>query len=211
MNPRSGLVVPSLAAEEAVRTIMATAAQHLRQEALLAAAPSRRGRLRTLPVGSVSRQTRCQSTLLRLTSIVESYVVGQLVVRSEIHAPEPRSPILDDIYVSAEDRAIGSWPQITVSYKQWLGIKLNGSPDWTHIQALNNARNAVAHGLGNLTRRQARKNSNQLKQSLQQVGVSVDGTRIVISESAIMNGAKTSRAFIYWVDERLVEYDNLMT
>jgi hypothetical protein len=211
MSPRSGTVVPSLSAEAAVRTIMATMAQHLRQEALLAAAPTVRGRLRSLPVGNVSRQSRCQSTLFRLTSIVESHVVGQLVVRSEIHAPEPRTPILDDIYVHAEDRAIGSWSQLEISYKQWLGIRLSGSPDWTHIQALNNARNAVAHGVGNLTRRQARKNSNQLKQSLQQVGVSVDGNRIVISDSAIMYAARTSRAFIYWLDERLVEYDNSVT
>jgi len=208
MNPSCGPVVPSLSAEAAVRTIMATTAQHLRQEALLAATPAVSGRLLSLPAGNVSQQTRCQSTLFRLASIVESHVVGQLVARSEIHAPEPRTPILDDIYVNAEDRAIGSWPQIEASYKQWLGIKFSRSPNWTHIQALNNARNAIAHGLGDLTRRQARKNSNQLKQSLQQVGVSVDGKRIVISDSAIMQAARTTRTFIYWLDERLVEYDN---
>ena len=88
-------------------------------------------------------------------AIVEAHVVSQLVQRIEPHVPNPRSKFLNDIYLSAEDRAIGSWSGLIEAYKQWLDVKLASYDDWKCILAMTDARNAVAHGVGELSRRQS--------------------------------------------------------
>lgn len=199
--------VTSIAAEQTVRQLMLTTAQHVRQEALLAAAPRRHGRLRSLPTSSASHQARTQSTFMRLVSIIEAHIAGQLVERIEKHVPTPRTPVLDDIYVSAEDKAIGSWSTMSESYKRWLGIRFNASSDWTSILTMTDIRNAIAHGLGELTRRQARKDLKQLTRAFSSVGVKVHGTSLRVSEDAIRNAAATGGRFVVWLDEQLRAYD----
>ena len=195
--------VLSLDAEAAIRLLMLTAAQHSHQEALLAAAPQPRGRLRALPTSSVSHQARTQSALLRLTSIVESHVVNQLVQRVEPHFPIPRTVIVDDIYLDAEDKAISSWPAMATAYKKWLGINLKSCPHWESIQAMLDARNAVAHGVGELTRRQARKDLAQLRRLFSRIDINIDGTLLKISDKAISSASLAGRHFIEWLDNEL--------
>jgi len=195
--------VVSLDAEATIRLLMLTAAQHSHQEALLAAAPQPRGRLRTLPTSSVSHQARTQSTLLRLTSIVEAHVVHQLVQRIEPHFPMPRTVIIEDIYLDAEDRAISSWPAMVTAYKKWLGINLRSCPNWESIQAMIDARNAVAHGVGELTRRQARKDLVQLRRLFSRIDINIDGTLLEISDKAVGSTSLAGRHFIVWLDNQL--------
>ena len=195
--------VLSIDAEQASRLLMSTLAQYVRQEALLAAAPRPRGRLRALPTSSASRQIRAQSALMRLVSIVESHTVRELVNRIEPHIPEPRSPILQDIYVSAEDRAIASWPNMIEAYKRWLGVRVGKWEEWNKMEAILDARNAVAHGVGELTRRQARKNQVTLVASLELIGIAINGTRLEFSDSGIREVANVGRRFVGWLDQQL--------
>ena len=195
--------VVSRDAEITIRLLMLTAAQHFHQEALLAATPQPRGRLRTLPTSSASHQARSQSTLLRLTSITEAHVAGQLVQRVEPHFPTPRTAIIDDIYVDAEDKAIGSWPAMIGAYKRWFGINLKSYDNWNSIQAMLDARNAVAHGVGELTRRQARKDLTQLGRLLAEIDISVDGTRLEVPDEAIRSASSAARRFVVWLDDQL--------
>lgn len=202
--------VPSVAAEQSVRLLMATLAQHRRQEAALApTSPLRLGRLRTLPTSSGSAQVRRQATMMRLMSIVEAFVADRLVERFEPHVPPPRTLILEDVYVRAEDNAIGSWPKMTEHYGRWFNIKFNATacPAWQRIDAMTNARNAVAHGLGELTRRMARKGTHQLQRDFATLGISVSGNAVAISERALRECALTGREFIEWLDEKLEAYD----
>lgn len=147
--------------------------------------------------------------MLRLVSIVEAFVADQLVERFEPHAPPPRVPILEDVYVRAEDNAIGSWPKMTEHYGRWFSIKFNATacPPWRRIDAMTNARNVIAHGLGELTRRMARKGTGQLKRDFATVDISVSGNVVVISERALRECALTGREFIEWLDEKLEAYD----
>jgi hypothetical protein len=182
---------------------MSTVAQYRRQESLLAAASMPRGRLKVLPTSSSSRQARAQSTLLRLVSIAEAHAVNELVMRVEPHAPAPRTPILEDIYTAAEDRAISSWPSTADSYKRWLGINLRKCPEWKKMEAAFDARNAIAHGLGQLTRRQSRKDQAALEASLKLINVAIRGVRLDVSDATIKEVANVFRHFVAWLDQEL--------
>lgn len=188
---------------------MATMAQHRRQEAVLMSRPFPLGRLRTLPSSSSSAEVRRQATMQRLVAIIEAFVADGLVSRSESHAPPPRSPILDDIYTRAEDAAIGSWPKLQEHYRRWFGIRLNQTacPTWRQIEAMINARNCIAHGVGALTRRMARKDTAQLRRDFSTIGVIMIGNTVQIPESAVRNSSLTGRAFILWLDQALSTYD----
>jgi hypothetical protein len=196
--------VVSIEAEQTNRLLMSTVAQYRRQETLLAQAPKPRGRLRVLPTSSNSRQARAQSTLLRLVSIAEAHTVSELVKRVEPHAPSPRTAILDDIYTSAEDRAISSWPSTADSYKRWLGINVRKYPDWKKMEAAFDARNAIAHGVGQHTRRQSRKEQTTLEASLLSINISVRGARLDLSDAAIKEVANVCRGFVSWLDQELI-------
>jgi hypothetical protein len=156
-------------------------------------------------------QIRRQATLVRMASIVEAHVADELVQRFEPHAAPPRTAILDDVYVRAEDNAIGSWPKMVEHYGRWLDIKITQRrcPSWRRIEAMTNARNAVAHGLGELTRRMARKGKDQLQRDLATLGITIVGNAIDISEDSLRHTAAASREFIEWLDAELDVYDQM--
>lgn len=198
--------VLSIDAEQTSRLLMSTLAQYIRQEALLAAAPRPRGRLSVLPTSSASRQIRAQSALMRFASIVEAHTVQELVKHVQPHIPNPMSSILQDIYINAEDRAITSWPNMIEAYRQWFDVRINKWDEWKKMDAIQDARNAVAHGVGELTRRQARKNPAALVSSLKLIGVAViNGARLEFSDSGIREVANVSRRFVGWLDHQLVQ------
>lgn len=205
-----GTGVSSLEAEHSVRLVMRTLAQHRRQEAHLALAPPVPiGRLRASLAAPAAAQVRRQATLLRLSSIVEAFAADQLVVRLESQAPPPRPAILNDVYTRAEDNALGSWPKLTEHYARWFRIKVSqkACPPWRRVEAMTNARNAVAHGLGELTRRMARKDLRQLERDFATVDIKVVGTAVVLSEVSLRSASVAAREFIEWLDEQLAVYD----
>jgi hypothetical protein len=202
--------VESPAAERSVRTVMATLAQHRRQEAVLATSLRPwHGRLRALTASTGSNQIRRQATLLRIMSIVEAFVADQLVQRFEPHVPPPRPAILEDVYVRTEDGAIGTWPKMIEHYGRWFDIKLSrgNCPSWRRVEAMTNARNAIAHGLGELTRRMARKGTRELELDFATLGLTLSGNSVLISEDSLRRAAETAREFINWLDLELGLYD----
>lgn len=191
-----------------MRSLMTTFAQHVRQEAVLSLAPTARGRIHGASDRIAPEQIRAQATLVRIVSIVETFVSGQLVLRLEAHAPAPRAKLLEAVFVTVEDQAISTWPNLIQHYDKWLGIKFSSlTPTWSRLHTLTNARNAVAHGLGELTRRQARKNKAQLEADLKQVGIHVSGGRLFVSTPALRAAVAVSRDFVSWLDEKLEVHD----
>jgi hypothetical protein len=91
-------------------------------------------------------------------------------------------------------------------YKKWLSIAFSGTV-WEAFDAMINIRNCIAHGVGELTRRQARKNQHQLVAAFTQVGVEVRGTQAVFRPDALRICAAASTAFITWLDVELANYD----
>lgn len=188
---------------------MTTLAHHRRQQALLAGLTDPRGRLSRSATTSRSAEARRQATVLRSVSIVEAFVAAELVRRLEPHAPPPRTEILDDVYTRAEDDAIGSWPRMVERYQRWFKIRLTqrACPHWRQLEAAKNARNVIAHGLGELTRRLARKDQKQLGRDFATINISIVGNTLDIPESAVRSVVIVCREFIVWLDAELARYD----
>jgi hypothetical protein len=144
-------------------------------------------------------------------SIVEAFTAEALALRLERQVPAPRTKVLDDVYSSAEDVAIGSWPSMVRYYGQWLGIKITqgACPAWRQVEAMTNARNAVAHGVGELTRRMARKDLRQLGYDLATIDIVIVKGAVRISENSVHECAFVGRSFVEWLDLHLAGYDTL--
>lgn len=197
----------SAEAEDAVKQLMRALAQHRRHEAILRTSRTRpRGRLRSLPGDQQADAIRRQASLVRLVSMVEAFTTASLITRVEPHAPPPRTEILESIYSNAENDAVSSWSALQVSYKRWLGIRFNAFGSWKRVQATHDARNAIAHGLGDLTRRMVRSRSDP-RHSLKLIDIAVIGIRIEIKESSLLAVADAGREFIEDLDAQLVAYD----
>jgi hypothetical protein len=197
----------SVEAEAAVKQLMRTLAQHRRHEAVLGSTSSLpRGRLRSLPSDQQAVTIRRQATLVRLVSIVEAFTTTSLVTRVESHAPPSRTDILGSIYANAENQAVGSWKGLETSYKQWFKISIDKCGAWKRLQATHDARNAIAHGLGDLTRRMTRGKTDP-RTRLKLIDIAVTGIRIEIKESSLRKVADAGRDFIEELDVLLQHYD----
>jgi hypothetical protein len=144
-------------------------------------------------------------------AIVESFVTNELVRRLEREVPEPRSRIVETVYVRAEEAATASWPQLQTHYKQWLDVRFTTFPAWTRIRAVNNVRNAIAHGLGEITRRMARDGVANLRRDFRPIGVEIIGTSLRVSDQAVKTAVVVCRDFVLWLDIELTGYDGLAT
>ena len=142
-------------------------------------------RPRPLPRLGVGRandaeQIQCQSTLVRLLSITESFASELLLREVDKVTARARSAAVDSMWDEAAVRGTNSWKEQQDAYRDWLGV----TEKWTAVERLAEARNAVAHGLGTLTRRQLRKEAS-VRDKLKKAGIPLTGIRIVLSDSAL--------------------------
>lgn len=146
----------------------------------------RPGRPPRLPSGTIpdAEQIQCQSTLVRLLSITESFSSQLLLREIDKAATRARSASIDRIWDDAAIRGTSTWREQKDAYANWLGIK----EDWTVVERLAEARNAVAHGLGTLTRRQLR-NEASVRDKLKKAGIALTGIRIVLSDLSLVTPA----------------------
>jgi hypothetical protein len=200
--------VPSIRAERRVALIMATAAQYRRLEAVIGPSSRLAGRIRRTVVPA--EQVRAQAALFRVTSIIEAFAVEEIVLRVEPNFPAPRNVVVESVYVDAENKALATWSSIQEHYKQWLQITFSQSDGrWNNVKSLVEARNAIAHGVGELTRRQSRSRSlaNTVR-DLGVLGISVGANgSLYIAADAVGRASRIAREFIHWLDDQLQKYD----
>lgn len=199
---------PSLIAEEYSRLLMQALAQHRRSEYAIAARPPVRGRLAVLPSGFLSRQVRHQAALVRLVTIAEAFTSMRLISGLERHLPFPTSSFVAEIYYREENSATAGWQQMGSRYKKSLGgVELAKCDGYPTVMAMVEARNAIAHGLGVLTRRQQRdSNLPQLTRKFTDIGITVNADkRLTVDYSALKVGAIDCRRFILSLDAKLRE------
>ncbi len=154
--------IVSVEAEDASVLLLQTLGTHRTAVAALHPRPPAR-----LAVGGVpdAEQIQCQSTLVRMLSITESFAAQLLLGEVDKAAARAASVAIDNVW---EER-------------------------------LAEARNAVAHGLGTLTRRQLRKEQS-VRYKLKSAGISMVGIRIVLSDAALASAAAGCRDLIHRVD-----------
>jgi hypothetical protein len=111
-----------------------------------------------------------------------------------------RNQSVSHVWDRAAIGATSGWKEQKLAYKEWLGVKL-AATDWKRVEQLAEARNAVAHGLGTLTRRQLR-NEQAVHPALKAVGISLDDNDfIVLSDQVLLDAANACRDFIQRLDE----------
>jgi hypothetical protein len=184
--------VPSVEAEAASALLFRTLGAH--RVAVAALKPQHSTRLRSLP-NEDPFQDRCQATLVRLLSITEAFASEMLAREVDRATAGARSTTALKVADEAVIRGTSTWKDQERSYRDWLGVK----EDWKAIERLAEARNAVAHGLGRLTRRQLR-NEQSVKAKLRAAGIKLDANRIVLSDEALLAAASACRLFIERID-----------
>lgn len=150
-----------------------------------------------LPSGTIpdAEQIQCQSTLVRLLSVTESFASELLMREVAKGAARAQSASIDHIWDDAAIKGTSSWTEQKDAYSNWLGVK----EDWKVVERLAEARNAVAHGLGTLTRRQLRKEAS-VRSKLREAGITLAGIRIVLSDAALSSAAADCRDLIHRLD-----------
>ncbi|WP_410596502.1 hypothetical protein [Amycolatopsis sp. lyj-23] len=129
-----------------------------------------------------------------MLSITEAFAADMLsreIDRTVATASDVAAKIADEAVI----RATSTWLEQKKSYKAWLGVNEN----WNAVERLAEARNAVAHGLGSLTRRQL-KNKEGVKAKLKDAGITVNDNKIVLSAESLAKVAATCREFIERLD-----------
>ncbi len=191
--------VLSAEAEDATALLRSTVAQHVGLERTLLGAgfPVRRGRLTVI---SAAEQRR-QATLTRLISITEAFLARRLVDRAEARVLPAADSIREAVWTKAEEQATGSWPNLAAHYAKWLSVPLAKNGDFKRVLVHVDARNAVAHGVGELTRRQ-RRQGRSLTDALSAEGYVLVGGRVDISESVIRTACLLTARVVSFVDQK---------
>ncbi|WP_063130228.1 hypothetical protein [Nocardia fusca] len=173
--------MPSAEAEASVALLFRTLAYHQIAAAAFPVEPA--GRLR--PDAAADRvQEQRQATLLRPLSTTEAFAADLLAREVEQTFESLSSEVLtaavDDSLISASN----TWDSQRQAYKKWLSI-IKPAVDWTPIERLADARNAIAHGLGELTRRQ-KQSGTSIPARLLNAGIVVVDSRVVLTDANVL-------------------------
>lgn len=186
-------------AEQSRRLIFETLFGHRATIAAIRVRSVRRGRFPGAPTGD-QEQIQRQATLVRFMSITDAFVTQRLYSELEAIKSTRKNPATQKVWNDLHDRATGSWKAQQQAYHSWLDV-----PEdlWKQIMDLADARNAVAHGYGELTLRQKRGKRETLENRLKPHQITLHGDRIILTESAIALAASTCRTFIKNIDGAL--------
>ncbi|WP_148306838.1 hypothetical protein [Nocardia nova] len=138
------------------------------------------------------------AALVRLMSITEAFAVDLLAESVEAWASSAEVEV-QTVWRTTVESALMSWPKIKEAYAKWLKA---GPPviNWDPVLGFVEARNAVAHGLGNLTRLQ-RKNRSKTISTLGHGKIKLDAADAVeLDEVVLKRAADECRMFIETLD-----------
>lgn len=133
-----------------------------------------------------------------MISITEFFCVDRLLDLAERDVVPNGNVIRDLIWQKASAGAVGTWQAIQETYKSWYNIK----PSWTEINQVLQVRNAIAHGLGQLTRVQQNTRSATVGK-ITTAGFALNGNRVVIEEANLVEVKRICIALITEVDSKV--------
>mgnify|MGYP003115791530 CR=1 FL=1 len=113
----------------------------------------------------------------------------------------PGLAIHESLWERGEREAEQSWESVKASWKAWHGINFASFPQYEQHQGLVEARNAVVHGLGRLTRRQTRKDGGKgTKTKLKKAKIDVVGSSIVLKFDDVQLARLVVIGLVEWLD-----------
>lgn len=190
------------------RTVLSDRAERAGAELMFAWAAHRRWR-RQQRLTSLGRLGRSGSdglspigylTLPHIAAVAEEYSRSMLLACSEPLVPQTHA-ILDELWEDAERRA-ETWPGQEKAWRGWHGIDIAREQPYQELRGVIEARNAIVHGIGELTKRQTRGKDGGKKviAALKKVGIRVSGRKVVVDDEAMKTCIDTARGFIGWLD-----------
>jgi len=192
-------VVASEAAELAVGRVMTTLAMGRTGEGVWF---QRVGRLGGT-TGVVLADPRHSMVLPHITAIAEEFSRRLLILCSLPHL-DLRDRIHQDLWQRATSRAEGTWNAHREAWLAWHDLRLVDAPDYERLDGFVEARNAVMHGLGQLTRLQTQRDGGRATAAkLRAVGIILNGKKLVILPTVLDTCAATARGFIEWLDAEI--------
>ncbi|MFC8681932.1 hypothetical protein ACFT30_10450 [Microbacterium ureisolvens] len=132
-------------------------------------------------------------------SITEAFCADRLLNEVEAEIAPYRTASLSQIWDSAAVAAVSTWSNQRQRYQDWLKIS---DIDWSYIEALAIARNAIVHGLGKLTRQQLQKRQSNVSK-LQSIGISVVDDKVQVGDNELSAIAGRCISHIEAVDEKV--------
>jgi hypothetical protein len=198
MRTASGRTVVTQATEDAERLLMATFV-----DLTLSATRQAWGRhLRVLPRAMKAYDpiaVRQESCYLRMVSIVEAYVD---VISSDILRVEyaRSSSLTQSLIEAAEVNFTRGWPDREKAFNDHFGIRLTKLPTHKDLKCATDVRNAIAHGVGQLTPRQR---TAATRARMASIGVTVRDNYVVLDAGSVRTCRDVSMAFMRELDAQL--------
>lgn len=144
-----------------------------------------------------------QSALVRLLSITESFASELLHREAAVIAARSGGAVAQKIADSATIGATSQWSGQRQAFFKWFGISKKATAGigayWMPVETLAAARNAAAHGLGVLTRRQ-RPEADKLRTDLAVYGIVLDDDRLILTDASLVQVVRVCSEFLTELD-----------
>lgn len=135
--------------------------------------------------------------IMRLVAIAEEFSIGRFV--DAIEPLLPSDPIVSSLWEAELDRSGDTWHRRNALWKTYKSVNVATFPQHKELQAYIQARNAITHGLGGLTRRQVRRRTTTVT-DLRHANIALRGNALLLSASDVEACAAVVKAFIAWLD-----------
>jgi hypothetical protein len=144
-------------------------------------------------------RVRFESTYLRLISIVEAYVdsmCSDLFRRPQV----AQVPMFRALIAAAEARASTNWEERKSAFSEYHRVSLGSCERWSELDAGIDIRNAIAHGLGTLTKRQR---THKSRAKMESVGAVIVDDRLMLNDKALARCLLFTTEFVKSVDSKI--------
>jgi len=138
-----------------------------------------------------------QSAILALISVGEEFSFSRLVDLTEERSPA--DPIVTLLWDAELARSGETWAQGDELWKRYFGIAAGDFANRAALLGFVDARNAIAHGVGALTRRQLQQKP-KVASRLAQAGIGLHGNRLILEPPHVERCAAVVKDYIRWLD-----------
>jgi hypothetical protein len=131
---------------------------------------------------------RHEHALVELVAVAENFSTTRLL----------------DLAPTINEAEVGTWPGRNNSWRNLFQIHIEDPtafPEWPRVRGFVEARNAIQHGLGTLTRRQLQPARRaETFSALAVAGINLSGNRVVVSEESVTDCYQSCSDFVVNLD-----------
>lgn len=138
------------------------------------------------------------STLAEIIAHAEAFYVDRLrSYIADVVSSSP-DPVRDTVLAQINREVEANWVERAKLTQRWLQIDLRAQAWWSPWLGFVEARNAWAHGLGELTRRQSA--DGKVLSNLAAAGLTVRAQRVIVTFESVREAARSAETVIREVD-----------